>query len=105
MHAPQPAVRDLERVTRPRVDETGERVADERPLLDVGLALPRDAGRLHEEAREPDDEERAEDQRILGPRLDADAVGALCVAAGYRPHDADEEHEAGDFGAGRVSLV
>ena len=43
--------------------------------------------------------------RVLGPRLDADAVRPLPVTAGDRPHDAEQEHEARDLGAGRVRLV
>ena len=38
-----------------------------------------------------DDEERAEDHRVLGLGLDADAVRALDVAAADRPDDADDE--------------
>ena len=50
-------------------------------------------------------EERAEDHRVFGLGLDADAVRALDVAAHDRPADADEEHDAGEVGAERVGLV
>ena len=50
-----------------------------------------------------DDEERAEDDRVLGLGLDADAVRALDVAADDRPADADEEHDADEVGAERVA--
>ena len=52
-----------------------------------------------------DDEERAEDHRVFGLGLDADAVRALDVAAPDRPDDADEEDDAGEVGAERVRLV
>ena len=61
--------------------------------------------RFDEEAGDADDEERAEDDRVLGLGLDADAVRALHVAAHDRPHDADEEHDAREVGAGGVRLV
>ena len=61
--------------------------------------------RLGEEAGDADDEERAEDDRVLGLGLDADAVRALDVAAADRPHDADEEDDAGEVGGERVALV
>ena len=54
---------------------------------------------------ETDDEERAEDHRVFGLGLDADAVGALDVAAHDRPADADEEDHAGEIGTERVGLV
>ena len=52
-----------------------------------------------------DHEEGAEDHRVLGLGLDADAVGPLDVAPGERPQDADEEHDAGEVGGERVGLV
>ena len=52
-----------------------------------------------------DHEERAEDDRVLGLGLDADAVGPLDVAAADRPQDADDEHDAGEVGGERVALV
>ena len=51
--------------------------------------LQRDAEHLGAEAGEADGEERAEDDGVLGLRLDADAVRPLDVAAHDRPHDAD----------------
>ena len=73
------------------VDQARQRVADERPLLEVGPAVEGDAERLGAEAGDADGEERAEDDRVLGLGLDADAVGPLDVAADDRPHHADEE--------------
>ena len=52
--------------------------------------------RLGEEAREADQRKHAEDERVLGLGLDADAVGALHVATHDRPHDAADEHHAGE---------
>ena len=43
------------------VDQARQRVADERPLLEVGPALERDAERLGAEAGDAEREERAED--------------------------------------------
>ena len=93
--APQPPVRVARAVctTRPST-RLGERVADERPLLERRPALERDAQAFDEEAGDADDEERAEDHRVFGLGLDADAVRALHVAAHDRPADADEEHDA-----------
>ena len=71
----------------------------------VGSTDLRDAQRLGEEAGERDHEERDEDDRVLGLGLDADAVRALEVAPGDRPHDADGEHHAGEVGGERVALV
>ena len=71
-----------------------ERVADERPLLER-RAGPSTAMR-HASVRKPVTpmhEEHAEDQRVLGLGLDADAVRPLDVAADDRPDDADEERE------------
>ena len=53
----------------------------------------------------PSTEEHAEDHRVLGLGLDADAVGALDVAADDRPADADDEHEAGGVADERVGAV
>ena len=53
----------------------------------------------------PMHEERAEDDRVFGLGLDADAVRALHVAAHDRPADADQEHDAREVGADRVRLV
>ena len=46
-------------------------------------------------AGEPDHQEHAEDDGVLGLGLDADAVRALDVAAADGPGDAGQEHEAG----------
>ena len=59
----------------------------------LGLAGEGDAEGLGAEAGQADGEERAEDDRVLGLRLDADPVHALDVAAVDRPQDADGEHE------------
>ena len=67
------------------VDERGERVADERPLLERRAALDGDAPRLGAEAGDGEDEERAEAERVVGLGLDADAVRPLDVAADDRP--------------------
>ena len=83
----------------------GERVGDERPLLELGPALQRDAPHLGAEAGDGDGEDRAEDQRVLGLGLDADPVGPLHVAADDRPHHTDEEHEPGGVADGGVALV
>ena len=85
------------------VDQARQRVADERPLLEVGPAVEGDAPDLGAEAGDADGEERAEDERVLGLGLDADAVRPLHVAADDRPHDADEEREAGDVADERRS--
>ena len=50
-------------------------------------------------------EERAEDHRVLGLRLDADPVRPLHVATHDRPHDADEERDAGGVADGGVGAV
>ena len=56
VHAPQPPVHVRQRVRRPGVDRTPtSRVADERPLLEGGLALERDAYAFDEEPGEADD--------------------------------------------------
>ena len=80
--APQPAVRVLEPADRPAVEQRRERVADERPLLEVGPADERDAQRLGEEAGDRDHEEREQDHRVLGLGLDADAVRAAGRSGG-----------------------
>ena len=82
-----------------------ERVADERPLLERGPADERDAHAFGDEAGDADEEERAEDHRVFGLGLDADAVRPLDVAAHDRPADADEEHDTREVGAERVRLV
>ena len=68
-----------------------ERVADERPLLVVGLVLERDAHAFDEEPGDADQQQRAEDERVFGLGLDADAVRALHVPPADRPADADQE--------------
>ena len=50
-------------------------------------------------------EERHEDHEVLGLGLDADPVRPLDVAAGERPEDAGEEHEAEQVADERVRLV
>ena len=53
----------------------------------------------------PISEKRAEDQRVFGLGLDADAVRALHVAAARSPSRSPiEEDDARDVGAGRVRL-
>ena len=88
------------------VDQARQRVADERPLLEVRAARRR--AMRQASAPKPvtrDGEERAEDEGVLGLGLDADAVRALHVAADDRPHHADEEREAGDVADDGVALV
>src|SRR5258706_426546 len=71
----------------------------------VACAGHTDAQRLGEEPGERDDEERQQDDRVLGLGLDADPVGALEVPPGQRPQDADGEDDAGEVGRERVPLV
>ena len=99
---PVPVLQGLERRT---VDELAQRVADEAPLLVVGGSLEGDAEHLGAEAGEPDGEERAEDQGVLGLGLDADPVRPLHVATHDRPHDAADEDDAGGVADERVGLV
>ncbi len=102
---PPPLVPGLERADAPAVDEAGQRVADEAPLLVARPALERDAEHLGAEAGDADHEEGAEDDGVLGLRLDADAVRALHVAANERPHDAAEEDEPHQVAEGHVAPV
>ena len=99
---PHPLVPGAETVGRPAVDEGGERVADERPLLVVGHALFGDPEHLGAEAGHTDGEERGEDRCVLGLRLDADAVWPLHVTPDDRPDDATEEHESGSVADERI---
>ena len=102
---PPPLVPRVERALRPAVDQRGERVPDECPLLVVGHALLGDAEHLGAEPGESDGEERAEDRGVLGLRLDADAIRTLHVATHDRPHDADQEHQPGGVADEGVRLV
>ena len=91
-----------------RVEETRKRVADHRPLLEVGPAVERDAVGLGHESGDADREEHAEDQGVFWLRLGADAVRTQrrrSVATQAGPDDADEEEHAGDVADGRVALV
>ena len=96
-------------MTDAAVDERAQRVADEAPLLVVHVlalgGLEGDAEHLGGEPADADEEERPEDERVLGLGLDADAVRPLHVAAQDRPHDAADEHEAGGVTDERVGLV
>src|SRR5918998_325882 len=74
---------------------TRQRVADDRPVLEVGTAGEGDAVGLGAEAGDADGEERAEDDGVLGLGLDADAVGPLHVAPHDGPDAADQEQGAG----------
>jgi hypothetical protein len=69
-----------------------------------GPTVEGDAEHLGAEAGDAE-RQRAEDDGVLGLGLDADAVGALHVAAHDRPHHADEEDEAGGVADERVRLV
>ena len=75
----------VERVERQPVDQRGERVADEAPLLEVGRALRGDAEHLGDEAGDADDDEHAEDDGVLGLGLDADAVRAAARSGARSP--------------------
>ena len=83
----------------------GERVGDERPLLELGSPLQGDAPHLGAEAGDGDGEDRAEDQGVLGLGLDADPVGPLHVPADDRPRHADEQQEARRVADRGVALV
>ena len=99
----------VERAGAGAVEQLRQRVADEAPLLEVHVppvgGLLGDAERFGGEPRYADQQEDAEDQRVLGLRLDADAVGPLHVPTHDRPHDAGEEHDAGGIADERVRLV
>ena len=85
-------------VHRASVDEGGQRVADEAPALVVGQAVGRNAERLGAEAGHADGQQDAADDRVLGPGLDADAVGPprrRAEAAHDGPHHPDHEHRPG----------
>ena len=103
---PHPAVRVVQRArptTRRRAPTAGSR----RTTTSRTRAGPR-ARCAAPSVKKPvsaDHEERDEDHRVFGLGLDADAVRALDVAAADRPHDADEEDDAGEVGAERVRLV
>ena len=84
------------------VHQLAQRIADEAEPLEVGPAGEGDPVGLGHEARHGEQEERAEDDRVLGPGLDTDAVGR---SAGRSPHDADEQGEAGGVAHHRVRLV
>ena len=103
--APQPAVRVAAACATDHVSTSArERVADERPLLEARAG--RSSAMRNASVRKPVTpmhEERAEDHRVLGLGLDADAVRALHVAAHDRPHDADEEHQPARSAAERVA--
>src|SRR3546814_12502286 len=77
------------------LDQPGDRVADERPLLEVRSALPGDAPHLGAEAGDGDGEDRAQDQGVLRLRLDPDAVRLVHVAAADRPATARAQGESG----------
>ncbi len=64
-----------------------------------------DAEHLGGEPGDADDEERAEDDEVLGLALDADAVRPLHVAPGDRPQHAAEEHQPGGVTDEGVRLV
>ena len=96
----------VERCRRHAVEQLAERVADEAPLLVARLTRSRRCGSASaKKPLTPMSEERAEDERVLGLGLDADAVRALHVAAHDRPHDADQEHQAGEIAEERVGQV
>ena len=86
-------------------EQVAQRVADEAPLLEAGLTGLGDAEAFGKEAGDAEHEERGEDERMLGLRLDADAVRALHVAAHDGPHDADEEDETGEIADERIGHV
>ena len=90
------------------VEQERERVADERPLLEVGTAFDRDTGAFGEEAGDPEAAEGAEDEGVLGAGLDADAVHLDDVAPGDRPPDAGEEQDTtqvAERGVGHVGVA
>ena len=87
-----------ERTDAPPVDQRRQRVTDEAPLLvaDVsGLGFECNPEHLGAETGDADYEKRAQDDGVLGLRLDADAIRTLDVPATDRPHDAAEEDQAG----------
>ena len=98
-------MRVAQRPVRERVEQHCDGIANHRPLLEGGTSDERDAEALRREAREADDQERAEDERVFGLGLDADAVRALDVPPPERPEDPDHEDHAEHVGGGGVALV
>ena len=94
MDTPQPLVPRVQRRGGGGVDECRQRIADERPLLERRPSFERDPHHLGREAGDGEDEEHAEDDRVLGLRLDADAIRTLHVAPSNCPADAGEEQDA-----------
>ena len=86
VHAPQPAVRVAAACSRDQ-RRRGRRAGSRRTTTSRTPGRPdqRDAEGLGEEAGDPDDEERAEDHRVLGLGLDADAVRAAGRSGGRSP--------------------
>src|SRR3989442_15363401 len=83
----------------------GDGPAHEARPLELGEAVVPDAEGFGEESSQPDDEQRAEDQRILRLGLDADAVGPLDVSPSDGPQQTGYVGQAEDFEGGRVGLV
>ncbi len=104
--APQPAVRDR-RACGPTSRRRARRAGTRRTTTSRSSGSPSAAMRTPS-VKKPVTPMTRNVPRITassGLRLDADAVRALHVAAGDRPDDADEEHDARELGAGRVRLV
>ena len=90
------------------VDGLGQRVADDAPLLVVGVAVEGDAERLGAETADTDRKQGAEDHEVLGLVLDADSVWAhrtRADTAGQGPQQAHDEDDAGDVAHQGVPLV
>ena len=108
---PRPAVRVVQAAERPAVDDARERPADERPLLEVGRrrrAASRSAAIRNASVVKPVTamtRNVTQDHEVLGLGLDPDPVRPLPVAAGERPQEAGEEHEAEQVADERVRLV
>ena len=105
MQAPDGPVDPGQRGGRPVVEGGRQRPAHDRPLLERRPADEGDAQPLGQEAGDADEEEDAEDRRVLRLGLRPDAVGRPEVAAADGPQDAGQEGDPGDVGRQRVGLV